>query len=263
MFLTALAVKMINLFLVSLVLAAEEESETIGLTLAEKVNNFYNWALAIGAIAALGIIVFGGILYITSTGSPGRLREARAWITAALVGLIILFGSFLILKTLNPKLTKLEDIVLPINPEAVMPEPPVGGVGAGCGYQGGNTCNGYWNSSRAPKGNFGDPGCEFEFSEAVAKDKLYAHLQLIDPAYADHWFYTVIPCESSYNPNEYFRCGGGNCTPQPTGAWGLFQTGCQGSAHPNDYGNVPWPAQANNAVRIRQDRGGAYWGCWN
>ncbi|MBI2010620.1 MAG: hypothetical protein HYS89_00005, partial [Candidatus Colwellbacteria bacterium] len=39
------------------------------------------------------------------------------WITAALVGLLILFGSFLILKTLNPKLTNLEDIVLKINPE--------------------------------------------------------------------------------------------------------------------------------------------------
>src|SRR3989344_4118562 len=110
------------IFIISLPLALAVEEKTIGLTLAEKVNNFYNWALGIGAIAALGIIVFGGILNITSTGSPGRLSEAKAWITAALVGLLILFGSFLILKTLNPKLTNLEDIVLDINP---CPDPVV------------------------------------------------------------------------------------------------------------------------------------------
>jgi len=111
----------------SVALAAEEEcignaGDPCPLGLAQRINNFYNWALGIGAIFALGIIVFGGILYITSAGNPDRLREARAWITAALVGLLVLFGSFLILKTLNPKLTNLEDIVLQINPKGELPE---------------------------------------------------------------------------------------------------------------------------------------------
>src|SRR3989344_6826580 len=145
----------------SLSLAAEEESETIGLGLAQRINNFYNWALGIGAIFALGIIVFGGILYITSAGNPDRLREARAWITAALVGLLILFGSFLILKTLNPKLTNLEDIVLEINPEAETPEIPPPGTEGNCKYNWGGTCDSYWTVSSAPKGNYGDTGCEF------------------------------------------------------------------------------------------------------
>ncbi|MBI2010791.1 MAG: hypothetical protein HYS89_00945, partial [Candidatus Colwellbacteria bacterium] len=43
---------LIFIFSFSVALAVEEEPETIGLTLAEKINSFYNWALAIGGIIA-------------------------------------------------------------------------------------------------------------------------------------------------------------------------------------------------------------------
>jgi len=251
----------------SLSLAAEEESETIGLGLAQRINNFYNWALGIGAIFALGIIVFGGILYITSAGNPDRLREARAWITAALVGLLVLFGSFLILKTLNPKLTNLEDIVLQINPKADVPEVPPPGARGSCGYHSGDTCDSYWGTANAPRGNFGDPTCTFAELPELAKLGLYAYILDNAPnkgrvivngrdVCVDYWYYDLIPCESGYNPNTVFMG-----SPQATGAWGLFQMGCGCPVGSTDCGSVDWGNQAYYAFQEYRQDGWQYWGC--
>lgn len=74
-----------------------------------KVPDFIAWIFkfALGASGALafGVLVFGGIKYITSAGNASAQGDAKQWIQGALLGLLLLLGSVLILGTINPKLT--------------------------------------------------------------------------------------------------------------------------------------------------------------
>lgn len=40
-------------------------------------------------IVALGMLIYGGIKYMTSTGEPGKVKEAQSTITKSIIGLII------------------------------------------------------------------------------------------------------------------------------------------------------------------------------
>ncbi len=66
------------------------------------ISKFYNYALAIGGVTAILIIVYGGVLYIYSAGNASRQTEAKEWIKAAIFGLALLLLSYLILNTINP-----------------------------------------------------------------------------------------------------------------------------------------------------------------
>lgn len=65
-------------------------------------KGIFGWALGIGGVFALGIIIFGGVMYIASAGNDSRQKDAREWITAAVYGLILLAAGYLILNTINP-----------------------------------------------------------------------------------------------------------------------------------------------------------------
>ncbi len=87
-------------------------TQKIPLDLARRVSNLYNWVMGIGAMIALSVIIFGGVLYSASAGNSSRIGEAKTWIQRAIFGLILLFSSYLILYTINPDLTQLEDVFL-------------------------------------------------------------------------------------------------------------------------------------------------------
>lgn len=70
--------------------------------IGDMVTKFYNWALDIGAAVALGIVIWGGVLYISSAGDPGKQTEAKKWVKAAILGLVLLLSAYLILYTINP-----------------------------------------------------------------------------------------------------------------------------------------------------------------
>ncbi len=70
--------------------------------IGDMVAKFYSWALDIGSMVALGIVIFGGVLYISAAGDPSRQNEAKEWIKAAIYGLILLLLSYLLLHTINP-----------------------------------------------------------------------------------------------------------------------------------------------------------------
>jgi hypothetical protein len=71
------------------------------------ISNFYQFALMIGGILAFGVIVYGGIRYMTSAGNPSGQSEAKEWIYAALLGLLLLVGAYFILEVINPQLLQL------------------------------------------------------------------------------------------------------------------------------------------------------------
>lgn len=83
---------------------------------AELVINIYKYALGAVGIVAFGTIVYGAILRITSAGNPSQVQEANAWIIGAVSGIALLFGSYLILETINPKLVDIGNIEKMITP---------------------------------------------------------------------------------------------------------------------------------------------------
>jgi hypothetical protein len=68
----------------------------------------YNFALAIGAVIAFGVIVWGGVQYALAAGNPSRQSDARDRIWQALIGLVLLAGSYLVLYTINPALVNFQ-----------------------------------------------------------------------------------------------------------------------------------------------------------
>jgi hypothetical protein len=70
-------------------------------------NAFYQIALTVSGLLALLMIIAGGVSYAISAGSVDKQSEAKDMITSALYGLALLLGSYLILHTINPKITAL------------------------------------------------------------------------------------------------------------------------------------------------------------
>jgi hypothetical protein len=71
------------------------------------VANFYQFALMIGGVLAFGVIVYGGVRYMASAGNPSGQSDAKEWVEAALLGLLLLVGAYFILNVINPQLLNL------------------------------------------------------------------------------------------------------------------------------------------------------------
>lgn len=57
--------------------------------------------VALGIIASLIFLLYGGILWITSQGDKGKIDHARRTITFSIVGLIVIILSFVIVRTVG------------------------------------------------------------------------------------------------------------------------------------------------------------------
>ena len=93
------------------------------------IADFYQYALVIGGILAFGVIVYGGIRYMTSAGNPSGQGDAKEWVQAAIMGILLLAGAYFILKVINPNLVNLS---LP-SLQSVGQVNTSGGTGSGAG----------------------------------------------------------------------------------------------------------------------------------
>ncbi len=71
---------------------------------SDYLEKLYTYLLGLTAIAALGAMVYGGVLYIYSGANPSKAGEAKEWISNALFGLLLVAMSYIILYTINPDL---------------------------------------------------------------------------------------------------------------------------------------------------------------
>lgn len=74
---------------------------------AEYIVNIYNFAMGIAGLLAMVIIIFAGIKRIVSAGNPSQIGEANNMIINAAVGLALIAGAYIILKTIDPQLVRL------------------------------------------------------------------------------------------------------------------------------------------------------------
>ncbi|MHB8830842.1 MAG: pilin [Patescibacteria group bacterium] len=83
----------------------EEEGVLYIPFLGQYISAFFNYILGISLVAAAIVLIWGGFLYVY--GATGlQVSDAKKKMTDAVVGLIIIFGSYLILANINPNLIK-------------------------------------------------------------------------------------------------------------------------------------------------------------
>ena len=61
--------------------------------------NISRWILGIVGSLALAMFIYGGVMFMISSGSSESVGKAKNIITAAVIGLLIVFASFMIIKT--------------------------------------------------------------------------------------------------------------------------------------------------------------------
>ncbi|MFC1789900.1 hypothetical protein ACFLZP_00230 [Patescibacteria group bacterium] len=69
-----------------------------GVSLPAIVRSLLVLAMVLASLIAFGFLIFGGIIWITSGGDKQKTEQARNTITAALVGLLIVFASWAIIQ---------------------------------------------------------------------------------------------------------------------------------------------------------------------
>jgi len=68
------------------------------------INMIYTLSITLSIILATIMIIYGGYKYMTSSGNPETLAEAKDIITGAIVGLVLLVLAALILRTISPSI---------------------------------------------------------------------------------------------------------------------------------------------------------------
>ncbi|MCK9497214.1 MAG: pilin [Candidatus Colwellbacteria bacterium] len=74
------------------------------------VENIFNLGLGVGAILALGTIIYAGILYTTAGDSESKQKDAKEWILSAAKGLGLIAFGWILLNIVNPNITKIKEI---------------------------------------------------------------------------------------------------------------------------------------------------------
>jgi hypothetical protein len=99
---------LLGLVFVAPVLAAETINlapptgwEGLNFTIPSLVSGLVKLILVIAALVAFFFLIIGGIKWITSQGDKANTEAARNTITAALIGLLIVFGAWAIIRLIE------------------------------------------------------------------------------------------------------------------------------------------------------------------
>jgi hypothetical protein len=82
--------------------------EFLGVTTKSQIDEIltatYRFGISVVALAAFGMLVFGGVVYLTAGDNSSRVGYARSLISNAIFGLLLALLSFLLLYIINPDL---------------------------------------------------------------------------------------------------------------------------------------------------------------
>uniref|UniRef100_A0A831YZF0 TrbC/VIRB2 family protein n=1 Tax=candidate division WWE3 bacterium TaxID=2053526 RepID=A0A831YZF0_UNCKA len=79
---------------------AQLSPEGVPTDICELVGNVLTFIYSIAGVIALVLLVMGGVQYMSSGGDKIAVEQARGRITAAIVGLVIVFGAWLVINQL-------------------------------------------------------------------------------------------------------------------------------------------------------------------
>jgi len=74
---------------------------TTSTTIAEYAVYIFKFSIILAAIIAFAVLIYGGSRYITSSGNPTAMDDAKKWILSAIIGLALVLFSYIILNIIN------------------------------------------------------------------------------------------------------------------------------------------------------------------
>ncbi len=84
------------------------------------INGIYTWLLPAAALIAVVMMMLGGLQYVMSRGKEKYITKGKDRITNAITGLVILLSIFVILNLVDPRLTVLNSLKLPMMKEVTL-----------------------------------------------------------------------------------------------------------------------------------------------
>ena len=207
------------------------------------ISNLYQYALLMGGLLAFVVVIWGGIEYTLSADNPSRKGDAKDRIKQALLGLLLLAGAFVVLNTINPKLTQLKLPTLKkiTGKNVILPGIPPGTVGGIC-IQSTSTpaipCN--EGLICAPNNICVEPGSCFESANCSGLGQVCSAGNCIIPDGNCPAGLNPQSCNESMENNGGGYCNGGSCYSLggPTGGGGgATKFGCtqNDSSQPTGY----------------------------
>ncbi|MGE5298142.1 MAG: hypothetical protein ACM3KM_03190, partial [Acidobacteriaceae bacterium] len=79
-------------------------------SIGQTISQLYIWALGASGLLALLMMIVGGYLVMTSRGNAAQASKGKEYLYSAIIGLIILLGSYIILSSINPDLINFSSI---------------------------------------------------------------------------------------------------------------------------------------------------------
>lgn len=72
------------------------------------ISQIYTWSLGVAAILAVLMSIIGGYQVMTAQGNAEQSTSGKSKIVSSIIGLVLLFGAYILLQTINLDLVKLD-----------------------------------------------------------------------------------------------------------------------------------------------------------
>lgn len=88
-------------------------------TIGDYITAVYVWFAGAAGVLAVFMVMFGGFQWVTAAGNAGRIGQAKETITGAVVGLVLLLGSYVLLNTISPSFVEFKSLTDIFNVETI------------------------------------------------------------------------------------------------------------------------------------------------
>jgi hypothetical protein len=78
--------------------------------LGQYIGGIQKYAIGIVGILAVIVLMIGGVIWLTAAGNQNQIGRAKKMIAGSLVGLTLVFSSYIILFLINPNLTIMKSL---------------------------------------------------------------------------------------------------------------------------------------------------------
>ena len=78
--------------------------KTMDVLLPDYIRYAFQFMVLIGGFVCIGVFSYAGVKMVISAGIPMARKDAKEQILAAVLGMVVLFGSYVISKEIDPKL---------------------------------------------------------------------------------------------------------------------------------------------------------------